>query len=85
AERRDVIRIVLRRGMSLVAIGIVIGSLLAAAGSRVLGALLFGVHPMDPATYAASIALFCAIGLAACYVPARRATEVEATLALRGE
>lgn len=85
AERSDVIRMVLRRGMSLVIIGIVVGSLLAAAGSRVLSALLFGVHPMDPATYATSILLFCMIGLAACYVPARRATEVEATLALRGE
>ena len=85
AERTDVVRMVLRRGMSLVAIGIALGSLLAAAGSRVLGSLLFGVHPIDPVTYATSIILFCAIGLAACYVPARRATEVEATLALRGE
>jgi len=85
AERGDVVGMVLRRGMILVLIGIAIGTLLAAAASRVLGSLLFGLPPTDPVTFSAAAALFCMIGLAACYVPARRATEIEATQALRAE
>jgi len=85
ADRRDVVGMVLRRGMLLVGIGIAAGTLLAAAASRVLGSLLFGLPPADPVTFSAAIALFCMIGLAACYVPARRATEIEPTLALRSE
>jgi ABC-type antimicrobial peptide transport system permease subunit len=85
ADRRDVLGMVLRRGMLLVGIGVAAGTLLAAAASRVLGSLLFGLPPTDPVTFSAAIALFCAIGLAACYVPARRATEIEPTLALRSE
>ena len=85
AERADVVRMVLRRGMLLVGIGVALGTLLAAAASRVLGSLLFGLPPTDPVTFTAAAALFCLIGLAACYVPARRATEIEATQALRAE
>jgi predicted permease len=85
AGRRDVLGMVLRRGMLLVGIGIAAGTLLAAAASRVLGSLLFGLPPTDPVTFSAAIALFCTIGLAACYVPARRATEIEPALALRSE
>lgn len=85
AERGDVVGMVLRRGMILVLIGVAIGTLLAAAASRVLGSLLFGLAPADPVTFTAAAALFCTIGLAACYVPARRATRIEATQALRSE
>jgi putative ABC transport system permease protein len=58
---------------------------LAAAASRLLGSLLFGVGAGDPITFAGSALLFCAIGLAACYAPARRATEIDAMEALRYE
>jgi ABC-type antimicrobial peptide transport system permease subunit len=71
--------------MSLVAIGSVIGLMLAAGASRLLVRLLFGVTPMDPVTFGGAAALFAAIGLAACYVPARRATQIEAMEALRYE
>src|SRR5687768_13024822 len=56
AERADVLSMVLRRGMLLVAIGIVIGVLLAAAASRVLGSLLFGLPPTDPLTFTTAAA-----------------------------
>ena len=61
------------------------GLLLAAAGSRLLTRLLFGVPPLDPVTFGGATVLFAVIGLAACYVPARRATRIDATEALRHE
>ena len=57
--------------------------ILAAAVSRVLDGFLFGIPPIDPLTFAATIVLFAAIGLAACYVPVRRATHIDPTEALR--
>jgi len=47
--------------------------------------LLFGVPPLDPVTFGGATVLFAVIGLAACYVPARRATRIDATEALRHE
>ena len=85
AMRADVVRMVLRHGMRLLVIGVGIGLLLALAASRVLASLLFGVGATDPVAFAGSAILFCLIGLAACYVPARRATQIEATVALRYE
>ena len=76
---------VLHQGMTLASTGVAIGLALAAGASRLLGSLLFGVGATDPMTFAGSAALFCVIGLAACYAPARRATEIEATQALRSE
>jgi putative ABC transport system permease protein len=85
AQRADVVGMVLRQGMSLVLIGSAVGLLLAAAASRLLTRLLFGVPPLDPATFGGATLLFAAIGLAACYFPTRRATRITATEALRYE
>ena len=85
AQRGDVVRMVLRQGMRLAAVGVAIGLVLAAAGSRLLATLLFGVPPIDPVTFIGSTLLFVAIGLAACLVPARRATRINAMEALRYE
>jgi ABC-type antimicrobial peptide transport system permease subunit len=85
AQRGDVVWMVLRQGMSLVAIGAAIGLLIAAAGSRVLGRLLFGLPPLDPLTFGGATLLFAAIGLAACYLPIRRATHISPVEALRYE
>jgi predicted permease len=85
AQRADVMRMVLGHGMWLVAIGAAIGLLLAAAGSRVVVRLLFGVPPLDPLIFGAAVALFAAIGLGASYFPARRATRIDAMEALRYE
>jgi predicted permease len=83
AHRGQILGMILRQGMALVAIGSAIGLLLAAAASRSLTRLLFGVPPLDPVTFGGAALLFAAIGLAACYVPARRATRVDAMNALR--
>jgi predicted permease len=85
AQRHSVVRMVLRQGMVLTLTGAAIGLVLAAAASRLLGSLLFGVNAADPFTFLGSAALFVAIGLAACYAPARRATEIDAMEALRYE
>ena len=76
---------VLREGVALTLIGSAIGMILAAALSRVLAGFLFGIPPIDPVTFAGTAALFAAIGLAACYVPVRRATQIDPTQALRYE
>ena len=85
ARTGAVVHMVLRQGMMLTLAGAAIGLLLAAGTSRLLGSLLFGVGATDPLTFAGVTVLFCAIGLAACYVPARRASEIDATEALRYE
>jgi putative ABC transport system permease protein len=85
APRGSVVRMVLWQGMILTLSGAAIGLTLAAAVSRLLGSLLFGVGATDPIAFAGAATLFCAIGLAACYAPARRATEIDAMTALRYE
>jgi ABC-type antimicrobial peptide transport system permease subunit len=85
AQRSDIIGMVMRHGMGLVGLGAAIGLLLAAATSRLLTRLLFGVPPIDPLTFAGAASLFAAVGLLACYVPARRATRVDPLVALRCE
>ena len=85
ARRADVIRMVLREGLSLTAIGSAIGVILAAAMSRVLAGFLFGIRPIDPLTFAGTTVLFTVIGLAACSVPMLRATRIDPTRALRHE
>jgi len=85
AERGDVVGMVLRQGMTLVGIGSAIGLLLAAGVGRLLRSMLFGLPTLDPLTFAGAVLLFALIGLLACYIPARRATQVDAMEALRYE
>jgi ABC-type antimicrobial peptide transport system permease subunit len=85
AQRTEVLGLILRQGMVLVAIGSAIGLLLAAAGSRLFTRLLFGVPPVDLVSFGGATLLFVLIGLVACYVPARRATRIDAMEALRYE
>jgi predicted permease len=85
APHTSVFRLVLGQGMALVAVGCVIGLLLAAAVSSLLASLLFGLPPVDPVTFVGAAALFGFTGLAACYAPARRATKVDPMIALRSE
>ena len=85
AGRTDLVRMVIGEGMRLVAIGSGVGLMLAAVSSRLLINLLFGVPQIDPATFGGTVALFAAIGLAACYVPVRRALGTDPIEALRYE
>jgi len=85
ATRGDVLKLVIRQGMTLALSGVGIGLLAAAGLARLIGGLLFEVEPLDPVTFAAIPLLLIATALLACYVPARRATRVDPMIALRCE
>ena len=85
AGRREILGMVLRQGVALVAAGVAIGTVVALVGSRFLSSLLFGISPSDPATYVSVALLLGAVALLACYVPALRATRVDPMVALREE
>jgi putative ABC transport system permease protein len=85
ARTPDVLRLFIKQGMSLVAVGVVIGLLGALALTQVMKSLLFGVSAIDPLTFALVASLQALIALAACYLPARRATKVDPIAALRHE
>jgi ABC-type antimicrobial peptide transport system permease subunit len=85
ADRTAVMGMVLRQGMTLVAIGSAIGLSLGAGAGQVLSGARFGTPPPNALMFAAAAALFALVGLAACYVPARRATRIGAMEALRYE
>lgn len=85
AQPPDILRLVVRQGSALAALGIAVGLALALAVSRFLAAFLYGVSPFDPLTFAfVSLALFVA-AIVACYLPATRATRVDPVVALRTE
>jgi putative ABC transport system permease protein len=83
AQPRQVLALVLRRGLSSTALGIVLGLIGAAAATRYLQAILYGITPLDTRTFAVVAAGFAAVAAIASYVPARRATEVDPMEALR--
>jgi putative ABC transport system permease protein len=77
------LRLVVREGMDVTLIGIAIGVGAALALSRLIQALLFGVTPTDPATYAAVTLALLLVAAVASYLPARRASHVDPIVALR--
>jgi putative ABC transport system permease protein len=83
AQKRDVMRMIVRQGLTLTLLGLAIGLLAAFAVTRLMASLLFGVSPRDPATFAGVAGVLLAVALAACYVPARRAMAVDPIEALR--
>jgi putative ABC transport system permease protein len=85
AAHADVLRLIVRQGMSPVIIGIGIGLAGAAAAAGLFEAMLFGLSPYDPVSFVLAPLGFFAVALAACYAPARRALRVEPTVALRAE
>ena len=85
ARPGNILRLVVRQGMELAGIGIVVGLAAAAALTRVMASLLFGVSATDVATFAAVPALLAAVALAATAIPAWRATRVDPMVALREE
>ncbi len=85
AQPRDILKLVVGKGMVLVLIGIGIGLAGALVLTRVLGSFLYGVSATDPATFAGVALLLAAVALVACYLPARRAAKVDPMTALRYE
>jgi putative ABC transport system permease protein len=85
AAGSDVVSLVIRHGLSMVALGVGIGLAGAAALSRTLRGLVFGIDPMDPPTFAAVALMLVAVSVVACYVPAWRATRIAPVTALRSE
>jgi len=85
AETGDVLKLVLKQGMTLVIIGEIIGLIGAFALTRVMRGLLFGVAPLDASTFAVVIVTSTIVALVGCYLPARRATKVDPLVALRYE
>ena len=85
ANAGDVVRLVIREGTGLIAVGLVIGAVAAAAGAPLLRTLLFDVSALDPAAFAVASLVLTTVGLVACYMPARRAARVEPLAALRTE
>jgi predicted permease len=85
ADRLGVVRLVVRRGMTMAALGVALGSLAAAALSGVLGSVLYGVSALDPVSFAAASAVLLAVAFLANYLPARRAARVDPLVALRSD
>ena len=83
AQPRDVLKLVVRQGMKLALLGVALGLLGAAALTRVLANLLFGVSATDPVTFAGVALLLALVALLACWLPARRAAQVDPLIALR--
>ena len=84
AERSDVVRLVVTQGLALVGGGVVIGLIAAGALTRLIRGLLFGVAPLDPASFVGVAVVLLTAGFLASYVPARRATRYDPLIALRG-
>lgn len=85
ADGRDVVRLVVKEGMTLVALGAGAGLLVALAAGRLVASMLFGISATDAPTYAAVVSVLGAVALAACALPAWRAARVNPMSALRSE
>ena len=85
ARAIDVLKMVVKTGMSLAAIGVVAGLVGSFAITRLMASLLFGISPTDVVTFTLVAAGLLLVALLACYIPARRATKVDPLVALRYE
>jgi predicted permease len=85
AQRRNILRIVVREGLALALAGAAVGFVCALIVSHLMAGLLYGVRPTDPLTFAGVAFLLIGVALLACYIPARRATRVDPLVALRHE
>jgi putative ABC transport system permease protein len=85
ADRRDIMKMVLRQGLALVGAGLAGGLVLTFVAARAIASMLVGVSPSDPLTLAAVSVLLAVVGLAASFIPARRAMRIEPLRALKYE
>jgi ABC-type antimicrobial peptide transport system permease subunit len=85
ATKANIIALVLRQGLTLTGLALLIGLVGAMAASRALVTLLFGVGPLDAATYLVVVALLVTVSALACWIPAWRAAQVDPSITLRAE
>jgi len=85
AEKRDVLSLVIRMGATLVGAGIVLGIIASLAVARIIATQLWGISAYDPITLISVATLLLVTGIAACWIPARRASHVDPLVALRYE
>jgi predicted permease len=85
ADRKGVLKMIMSEGLLLVGVGIAIGIIAGVALTRILHSLLFGMEPSDPSMYLLASLIIALVAAAACYIPARRATKIEPSIALRYE
>ncbi|MBO0723985.1 MAG: FtsX-like permease family protein, partial [Blastocatellia bacterium] len=85
AQARDVMKMIMKQGMRLTLFGVGIGLIGGLALARLMKSLLFGISATDPLTFAAVAALLTLVAMLACYIPARRAMNVDPVVALRCE
>jgi len=84
AQPMDILKMIFRQGLFIIVIGLALGIAMALAAARLFGSFL-AVSPMDPPTYIAVSAILATVALAACYIPARRAMNVDPMIALHYE
>jgi len=85
AASSQVVRMIVRQGFQLAGAGLVVGAAVAFALSRAMTSILFGVQPADPVTFGVTIAILSLVSIAACTIPAIRASRVDPLIALRDE
>ncbi len=83
AQRRDILKLVIGQGLKLTLIGVSLGLVCALAATRAMSFFLYGVTATDPLTFIGVALLFAVVALAACWLPARRATQIDPLTALR--
>jgi macrolide transport system ATP-binding/permease protein len=83
AETRNILRLVLSRGLRLTIAGIAIGAVAALLLTRLMGTMLYKVNPRDPIAFGLALIILIVVALIACFVPARRATRIDPVRALR--
>jgi ABC-type antimicrobial peptide transport system permease subunit len=83
ARRDDILKLFLRKGVTLAGVGIVAGVVVSASTASMMASLLYGVRPHDPVVFLIVPLLLLAVAVLASYIPARRATKVDPMIALR--